>query len=211
MTQLVNKLGEPQAKVRDEAVAILLRLASAKNVGVAFVASHLMKRSKKPLGLKFLQGRLLVMKDLVAKFDLIADSDHSVGGIMTFLEDNNCFAHQNREIRDPAKELSVALYQVRTSHFSVYGVDVDARCVRASVGRPRGRRVLEVASPKAARGVPDGVRSSRVGEGLELAGKRAWRKRERTEQLWQPATSERWATTGATPSRNERSRRRRRR
>lgn len=113
MTQIVNKLGEPQSKVRDEAAAILMRLASAKNVGVEFVASHITKRSKKPLGLKFLQGRLLVMKDLVAKFDLIPDSDHSVGGIMSFLEDSNCFAHQNREIRDPAKELTVALYEVR--------------------------------------------------------------------------------------------------
>ncbi|TYZ60871.1 hypothetical protein PybrP1_001443 [[Pythium] brassicae (nom. inval.)] len=112
MTQLVNKLGEPQAKVRDEAAGVLLRLASAKNVGVAFVASHLAKRSKKPLGLKFLQGRLLVLRDLVAKFDLLPESDFSVGGILSFLEDNNCFAHQNREIRDPAKELTVALYQM---------------------------------------------------------------------------------------------------
>lgn len=113
MTQIVNKLGEPQSKVKDEAAAILMRLAAAKNVGVEFVASHLTKRSKKPLGLKFLQGRLLVMKDLVAKFDLIPDSDHSVAGILSFLEDSNCFAHQNREIRDPAKELTVALYEVR--------------------------------------------------------------------------------------------------
>lgn len=112
MTQLVNKLGEPQAKVRDEAAGVLLRLAAAKNVGVAFVTSHLVKRSKKPLGVKFLQGRLLVLNDLVAQFDLLPDSDFSVGGILTFLEDNNCFAHQNREIRDPAKDLTVALYQV---------------------------------------------------------------------------------------------------
>lgn len=113
MTQLVNKLGEPQTKVRDEALAILLRLASAKSVGVEFVATHLTKRSKKPLGLKFLLGRLLVMKSLVAKFELLPDSDHSIPGIMSFLEDTNCFVHQNREIRDAAKELTVSLYLVR--------------------------------------------------------------------------------------------------
>ncbi|GMF40249.1 unnamed protein product [Phytophthora fragariaefolia] len=112
MTQLVNKLGESQAKVRDEAAAVLGRLAAAKNVGVAFVMSHLAKRSKKPLGLKLLQGRLLVMKKLLAEFELQSDSDFSVPGIMGFLEDCNCLAHQSREIRDAAKDITVSLYLV---------------------------------------------------------------------------------------------------
>lgn len=112
MTQVVTKLGDPQTKVRDEASTVLKRLAAAKNVGVVFVSSHLVKRSKKPLGLKLLLGRLLVMNDLIAGFDLVPNSDHSVGGVMSFLEDSNAFAHQNREIRDVAKEISVALYQV---------------------------------------------------------------------------------------------------
>ncbi|KAG7376677.1 hypothetical protein PHYPSEUDO_012923 [Phytophthora pseudosyringae] len=112
MTQLVNKLGESQAKVRDEAAAVLGRLAAAKNVGVAFVASHLTKRSKKPLGLKLLQGRLLVLKKLLTEFELLPDSDFSVAGIMSFLEDCNCLAHQSREIRDAAKDIAVSLYLV---------------------------------------------------------------------------------------------------
>ncbi|KAL3664996.1 hypothetical protein V7S43_010171 [Phytophthora oleae] len=118
MTQLVNKLGESQAKVRDEAAAVLGRLAAAKNVGVAFVTSHLTKRSKKPLGLKLLQGRLVVLKNLLADFELLPDSDFSVPGIMSFLEDSNCLAHQSREIRDSAKEISVSL-------FLVVGADVE--------------------------------------------------------------------------------------
>ncbi|KAF4039552.1 UvrB/uvrC motif-containing protein [Phytophthora infestans] len=112
MTQLVNKLGESQAKVREEAAAVLGRLAAAKNVGVAFVTSHLTKRSKKPLGLKLLQGRLLVLKKLQAEFELLPDSDFSVSGIMGFLEDCNCLAHQSREIRDAAKDITVSLYLV---------------------------------------------------------------------------------------------------
>ncbi|TMW68162.1 hypothetical protein Poli38472_007834 [Pythium oligandrum] len=109
-TQIVNKLGEPQAKVRDEAAAMLSRMASAKNIGVAFVMSHLTKRSKKPLGIKFLLGRLLVMKDLISQFELQPDTDHSVDGIMSFMEDSNCFGHQSKEIRDVAKDITVALY-----------------------------------------------------------------------------------------------------
>lgn len=112
MTQLVNKLGESQAKVRDEAVAVLGQLAAAKNVGVAFVASHLTKHSKKPLGLKLLQGRLLVLKKLLAEFELVSDSDFSAPGIMSFLEDCNCLAHQSREIRDAGKDITVSLYLV---------------------------------------------------------------------------------------------------
>ncbi|KAL4168322.1 hypothetical protein KRP22_011724 [Phytophthora ramorum] len=111
MTQLVNKLGESQAKVRDEAAAVLGRLAAAKNVGVAFVASHLTKRSKKPLGLKLLQGRLVVLKTLLAEFELLPDTDFSVAGIMSFLEDCNCLAHQSREIRDAAKDITLEEYQ----------------------------------------------------------------------------------------------------
>ncbi|DAZ92690.1 TPA: hypothetical protein N0F65_010109 [Lagenidium giganteum] len=111
-TQLVNKLGEAQTKVRDEAAAALMRLASTRNVGVAFVATHLTKRSKKPLGLKLLQGRLVVIKDLLARFELIPDSDYSAAGLMSFMEDSACFAHQSREIRDIAKEISVAVYLI---------------------------------------------------------------------------------------------------
>jgi len=110
MTQLVNKLGESQARVRDEAAAVLGRLAVAKNVGVAFVASHVTKRSKKPLGLKLLQGRLLVLKQLLAELELLPASDFSLPGIMGFLEDCNCLAHQSREVRDAAKDIAVSLY-----------------------------------------------------------------------------------------------------
>jgi centrosomal protein CEP104 len=113
MTQLVNKLGEPQAKVRDEASAILVRLAMAKNVGVAAVMAQLTKRSKKPLGIKFLHGRLLVMKELVEKFELVDGCDHSLDGVMSFLEDTNSFGHQAKEVREVAKDITVTLFLVR--------------------------------------------------------------------------------------------------
>ncbi|CAI5741337.1 unnamed protein product [Peronospora destructor] len=110
MPQLVSKLGGSQAKIRDEAVAVLGHIAAAKNVGVAFVASHLIKHSSKPLGIKTLQGRLLVLKKLLAEFELVSESNFSALSIMQFLEDSNSLAHQCREIRDAAKDITVSLY-----------------------------------------------------------------------------------------------------
>ena len=110
MPQLVNKLGGSQAKIRDEAVAVLEHIAAAENVGVAFVASHLIKRSSKPLGIKILQGRLLVLKKLLTEFELVSESDFSAPSIMQFLEDSNSLTHQCRAIRDAAKDITVSLY-----------------------------------------------------------------------------------------------------
>ncbi|KAL8020201.1 putative UVR domain, armadillo-like helical, TOG domain-containing protein [Plasmopara halstedii] len=120
MTQLTNKLGDSHAKVRNEAAALLGRIAAADNIGVGFVAFHLTKRSKKPLGLKFLLGRLLVLKKLLTEFELVSNSDFSVSGIMGFLEDCNCLAHQSREIRDVAKEITVSMYLIVGSEVEVY-------------------------------------------------------------------------------------------
>ncbi|RMX65269.1 hypothetical protein DD238_005696 [Peronospora effusa] len=110
MPQLVNRLGGSQAKIRDEAVAVLGHMAAAKNVGVAFVTSYLIKHSSKPLGIKILQGRLLLLKKLLAEFELVSESDFSAPSIMQFLEDSNSLAHQCREIRDAAKDITVSLY-----------------------------------------------------------------------------------------------------
>jgi centrosomal protein CEP104 len=78
MTHLINKLGETQAKIKEETQNCLLFLASTKNIGVIYVTSHLIKRSKKPLGLKFLSGRLLVLKEFIKMFELIQDSEFSM-------------------------------------------------------------------------------------------------------------------------------------
>ncbi|CAI5731822.1 unnamed protein product [Hyaloperonospora brassicae] len=112
ITQIVTKLGEPHAKLRDKAVTALEHLAAAENVGVVTVAIHVTKRLKKPLGIKSLQGRLLVLKKLLAAFDLVPGSVFTASGIMAFLEDCNCLAHQSREIREGGKDITVSLYLV---------------------------------------------------------------------------------------------------
>ncbi|KAI9918926.1 hypothetical protein PsorP6_012051 [Peronosclerospora sorghi] len=111
MTPLVNKLGEFQSKVRDEAMILLEHFAAAENVGIAFVVAHLTRRSKKALGVKLLLGRLLVLKRFLVQFELVPTSDFSAPGIMGFLDDCNCFAHYSREIRDVAKKITVSLYR----------------------------------------------------------------------------------------------------
>uniref|UniRef100_A0AAV1TPU6 TOG domain-containing protein n=1 Tax=Peronospora matthiolae TaxID=2874970 RepID=A0AAV1TPU6_9STRA len=112
MTQIVNKLGEPHAKLRKKAVVALEHLAAAENVGVAFVALHLSKCSNTQPGLKLLQGRLLVLKKLLAAFNLVPGTVFTASGIMAFLEGCNCLAHQSREIREAGKDITVLLYRV---------------------------------------------------------------------------------------------------
>ncbi|ETW01476.1 hypothetical protein H310_06987 [Aphanomyces invadans] len=111
LVQLVNKLGESQAKIRDEVTASLLQLAGSDLVGPSVVATHLFRRaSKKALPLKALQGRLGVVKALLTQFGLVPD--FTLETVMGFLEENAAFAHQSKEIRDLAKAISVAIYQI---------------------------------------------------------------------------------------------------
>ncbi|KDO27607.1 hypothetical protein SPRG_06875 [Saprolegnia parasitica CBS 223.65] len=112
IVQLVNKLGEPQAKIRDEVTAVLLKLAAADDVGTSVVGGHVCRRTtKKALAIKHLQGRLGLVKDLLAQYGPTAD-DFSLPGIMTFLEENGAFAHQSKDIRELAKDITVFLHQV---------------------------------------------------------------------------------------------------
>ncbi|TDH74205.1 hypothetical protein CCR75_004612 [Bremia lactucae] len=87
----ISQLGN----VRDEAAALLSVLRQQTTL-CGFVASHLTKRTKKPLGPK------LVLK----KLHLLPESELSVPGIMRLLEDCNCLIHHSRKIRDVGKEKS---------------------------------------------------------------------------------------------------------
>ncbi|CAH0482881.1 unnamed protein product [Peronospora belbahrii] len=120
MAQLVNNLGGSQIRVRDKAVAVLEHLAAANNAGVAFVSSHLTKRSNTPLGLGIVRGRLLMLKTLLAKFELICESNFSAPSIIGFLEDTNSLTHQCREIRDTAKDIVVSLYLAIGAEVEIY-------------------------------------------------------------------------------------------
>ncbi|OQR81004.1 hypothetical protein ACHHYP_16869 [Achlya hypogyna] len=112
LVQLVNKLGEPQAKIRDEVSNLLLKLAAADEIGVSVVGGHLCRRTtKKALAIKHLQGRLGLVKELIVQFGPASD-DFTLQTIMSFLEDNAAFSHQSKEIRDAAKDITVLLHQL---------------------------------------------------------------------------------------------------
>ncbi|KAL7686439.1 putative UVR domain, armadillo-like helical protein [Plasmopara halstedii] len=70
--------------------------------------------------IKVSSRELLVLKKLLTEFELVSNSDFSVSGIMGFLEDCNCLAHQSREIRDVAKEITVSMYLIVGSEVEVY-------------------------------------------------------------------------------------------
>nr|CCA24241.1 conserved hypothetical protein [Albugo laibachii Nc14]CCA25878.1 conserved hypothetical protein [Albugo laibachii Nc14] len=166
--QLVYKLGITQTKIRDEAAQCLVLLATTENVGVAFVASHLLKRSKKSIAVKMLQGRCQVLLTLLTihvktqKLSLIPESEYSFENISAFLEETNCYVHQSRDIRELAKEIMVALYLI-------VGDDVDSclkvlrpkqleeyhAAFRAAKGAKHAEKSPEKPSIKSIKHIPD--------------------------------------------------------
>ncbi|KAH9126690.1 hypothetical protein LEN26_000583 [Aphanomyces euteiches] len=110
LVQLVNKLGEPQTKLREEVTVLLLKMAESEVVGASVIASHIFRRSsKKALPLKSLQGRLGVVKALLSQSGLVPEL--TLETVMGFLEENSAFSHQSKDIRELAKAISVVIYQ----------------------------------------------------------------------------------------------------
>jgi hypothetical protein len=60
-----------------------------------------------------IQARLLLLKKLVKEAGLSSGSGLTVEGVMAFAKDVNAFVHSSGEVRDAARELTVAVYEVR--------------------------------------------------------------------------------------------------
>ncbi|OQR82026.1 hypothetical protein THRCLA_11199 [Thraustotheca clavata] len=112
IVQLVNKLGEPQSKIREQVSSVLLKLAGSEEIGADNIGGHLCRRTtKKALAIKHLQGRLGLVKELLVQFG-VQNEEFTLPIIMGFLEDNSAFSHQTKEIRDLAKDITVLLHEI---------------------------------------------------------------------------------------------------
>ncbi|CAM9666707.1 unnamed protein product, partial [Hapterophycus canaliculatus] len=111
---LLRKQGDGQARVRDGAMNGLVAIARCRTAGPAFV-SHV---ALKPLVKKQLSawrpitGRLILLKKLVGEFGLEGGSGLAADSIMSFIQSCNGFAHSNGDVRDAARELTVALHSL---------------------------------------------------------------------------------------------------
>eukprot|EP00903_Cladosiphon_okamuranus_P013509 g12582.t1 len=111
---LLKKQGDGQARLRDGAMNGLVAVARCRTAGPAFVSHVALKPlvKKQMSAWRPITARLILLMKLVSEFGLEGGSGLSAGGIMSFIQSCNGFAHSNGEVRDAARELTVALHAI---------------------------------------------------------------------------------------------------
>ncbi|CAN0217894.1 unnamed protein product, partial [Phaeothamnion confervicola] len=115
---LLLKLGDGQTRVRDGAMDGLVAVARCRTAGPGFVG-HLAAKTmprKQATAWRPVYARLQLLTALVREFGLSAGSGGGSSGlgadaVMAFVKDCGAFAHSNGQVRDAAKDLTVAVYK----------------------------------------------------------------------------------------------------
>eukprot|EP00752_Nemacystus_decipiens_P007074 g6339.t1 len=187
---LLKKQGDGQARLRDGAMNGLVAVARCRTAGPVFV-SHV---ALKPLVKKQLSAwrpitaRLILLRKLVSEFRLEGGSGLAADGIMGFIQSCNGFAHSNGEVRDAARELTVALHALVGEEIEPYltglrpkqldeyheafrhsGVKTSARATSAVRTTPR--RGAERSPPQQEKATPKTARSSTSLKGQRTGGR----------------------------------------
>ena len=108
---LVEKLGNTNARVRQDASNALMAMARSNSVGPAYVAIILLKKPKKELPTAFrpILGRMQVLQNIIEQFGFF--NDLSMDAIMGHLKACNAFAHGKDQVRDMARQITVECYR----------------------------------------------------------------------------------------------------
>ena len=108
---LIEKLSDGGERIRKGARRGLEALASSPSVGPAAIASHALKslNSKQKQAWRPILGRLQTITDLINQYSLGQQSGLSVDAIMNCARNMGALTHSNGEVRDAAKEMTVAL------------------------------------------------------------------------------------------------------
>ena len=108
----VIKLGDNQPKVREASCKALLSLARCEPVGSEFVVRHVTKAlPKRQTGNRIwrpLESRLQLLKELLLNHGI--GPGLSTETLMGFIKENGATAHTFQEVRNAARELTVALF-----------------------------------------------------------------------------------------------------
>jgi centrosomal protein CEP104 len=110
---LVDKLADGNHRFRDAARKGINFIADAEAVGPNVVIQHVLK----PLGDKLrsknawrpVVSRLALLKDMVASYGFGGGLGFSPESIMGFMRAHACFSHSHAEVRDAARDLTVAV------------------------------------------------------------------------------------------------------
>jgi len=111
---LLEKLSDGNARIREGARKGVEVLAASPNIGPAVLAAHALRQlsAKQKTAWRPIVARLELMTSLVSTYGVGGTTGISADGFMNFAKANACFAHSNGEVRDAARDLTVALHKL---------------------------------------------------------------------------------------------------
>ena len=112
VSNLIEKLADGNHRIREGSRKGLDALiASSSNVGPMVVGAHAIRPlpAKQKTAWRPLLARLQLLTDLVANHGLGNNTGLSMDTVMSFVKSNGAFTHSNGEVRDAARELTVAV------------------------------------------------------------------------------------------------------
>jgi centrosomal protein CEP104 len=111
---LVDKLSDGNARIREGARRGCEILAASANIGPAVVGAHALRSmsSKQKTAWRPVVARLEVLTGLISQYGLGNSSGIMVDNVMNFAKSNGCFTHSNGEVRIATQELTVAVQKI---------------------------------------------------------------------------------------------------
>lgn len=110
-SQLVRRLADSQARVRDSVGTSLLTLAWSPIIGTQHVAAASLRMTKPISGVKAIVARLGVLHSLVNEFSIGGTTGLTVDNVLGMTQRLKAFEHSSFEVRDAAKSLVVAVHK----------------------------------------------------------------------------------------------------
>lgn len=114
ISQLVEKLADGNARLREGARKGLEFIAASALVGPGAVCSHCVKAlpPKQTTAWRPISARLEVLTDLVVKYGVGGNSGLSIDTVLGFPKNNQAYAHSAAEVRLEAKKLVLAVQSI---------------------------------------------------------------------------------------------------
>lgn len=111
---LLEKLSDGNARIRDAAKRGVDVLLASSNIGPAVIGAHAMRQlsTKQKTAWRPIAARLEIMTSIANTFGVGGTTGVTADGFMGFAKTNGCFAHSNGEVRDAARDLTVALHKI---------------------------------------------------------------------------------------------------
>ena len=111
---LLEKLSDGNARIRDAAKRGVEVLLQSSNIGPAVIGAHATRQlsTKQKTAWRPIAARLELMTTIATQFGVGGTTGVTADGFMTFAKTNGCFAHSNGEVRDAARDLTVALHKI---------------------------------------------------------------------------------------------------